>query len=77
MNTIVPLRDDGFRLWNALHDYVKGVVKFAYPSDQVGQLTSESEKPCQRVSIAVRKVFAKIWKVFVILGPGRPSAGWA
>ena len=37
MNTIVPLRDDGFRLWNALQEYVEGVVEFAYPSDQVGQ----------------------------------------
>ena len=28
-------RDDGFRLWDALHRYVEGVVQIAYPSEQV------------------------------------------
>ena len=28
-------RDDGFRLWDALHRYVEGVVQVAYPSEQV------------------------------------------
>ena len=30
-------RDDGFRLWDALHRYVEGVLKFEYPSDKVDQ----------------------------------------
>ena len=35
---LVPFRDDGFRLWDALHRYVEGVVQVAYPSDQVSLL---------------------------------------
>jgi len=27
-------RDDGFKLWDALHRYVEGVVQVAYPSEQ-------------------------------------------
>ena len=30
-----PHRDDGFTLWDALHEYVKGVVEHRYHSDQV------------------------------------------
>ena len=28
-------RDDGFKLWNALHNYVEKVVNGSYPSEQV------------------------------------------
>ena len=37
-----------------------------HPRDDGTIRDSESEKPCQRGSIAVWKVFAKIWKVFAI-----------
>ena len=36
------------------------------PLEYSGCIKAESEKPRQRVSIAVRKVFAKIRKVFAI-----------
>ena len=35
MTPFFALRDDGFRLWDALHRYVEGVVQVAYPSEQV------------------------------------------
>ena len=46
-------RDDGFRLWDALHRYVEGVLKIEYPSDKVeedtnsliGNLTSQTIGP--------------------------------
>ena len=46
-------RDDGFRLWDTLHRYVEGVLKFEYPSDKVeedpnswlGNLTSQTIAP--------------------------------
>ena len=38
MCIMFPHRDDGFKLWDALHKYVKGVVEHRYPSDQVNHL---------------------------------------
>ena len=32
---IISCRDDGFELWDALHQYVEGVVNYTYPSDKV------------------------------------------
>ena len=38
MCIMFPHRDDGFKLWDALYKYVKGVVEHRYPSDQVNHL---------------------------------------
>ena len=50
---LVPFRDDGFQLWDALNRYVEGVVQVAYPSDQVSLLllrnTTKTYYPTYRI----------------------------
>ena len=37
--SLISHRDDGFKLWDALHNYVEGVVNSQYGSDQVNLTT--------------------------------------
>ena len=48
----IPHRDDGFMLWDALHEYVEGVVRHTYPSDKVN-LSELKSKCCFEADIVI------------------------
>ena len=51
-HAIISHRDDGFELWDALHQYVEGVVNYTYPSDKVNPVAGLANFCCYNIIAA-------------------------